>query len=382
MIPASLYFPIYIVFTFLLIVFSFKKNSSINLLSPQPSSNSLKKSIFIGCLIILFFGLRPTQLDLDFGEGLIGDTRVYAAQFDKIAQGIFPENKDLINEKGGIKWEYYLFNYIRNFMAVSGFSINAWFIVVACIYIIPTIFAYKIITPRYVFVGLLFWMVNLNFYGMGVNGLKSGDAASIFLLGLAFLVKYKEIIAKTQSKYLYLIMGLLFVLGSYLFHSSQLMAIVAIIGALTIVRSPYMAITIWLLCILWALVSGNSFALFANNMYQDDRLEEYIDTVGNFRWDFLIYSAFPIFFGYYTIIRRGIKDRIYEFIYNTYILTNSIFILFIYSDFPNRFAAVSWSIMPILLYYPLVKYNFFPNKENTIAGYMLFGQLALLLIIN
>ena len=168
------------------------------------------------------------------------------------------------------------------------------------------------------------------------------------------------------------------------------MAIGALIASLTVIRTTKSAIAIWILSIIITLSFGNSLAIFANTFYADDKLAGYIDGsieedggfVSRFRWDFLIYSALPIIMGWYVTVKKKIKDDRYQLILNTYILANSIFVIFIYSAFPNRFASISWCILPLVLYYPLVKYNLFGNNQNTYAGAILYAQFALLLVIN
>lgn len=385
MIPSSLYLPIYVVFTLILVWYKGYGTYNHTFLTKENPQSSFNKALIVGIIFIIFIGFRPIYLFEEAGVlTKLADTPTYTDRYIAIADGLMPEDTDLYNDDGSRRTSVWLFLFIRNWMAINGFSANLWLTVVAAIYILPVIFALRLLTPNYIYLGLLFWLVSLNFYGMGINGLKSGDAASVFLFGLC-IIAYSD---KHRFYSPQVIIGLIIAASSYLFHASQLMSLGALFAALTFVRNTKVAVLIWLSAIVITLIYGNALALFAADNYDDSRLDGYINynpaynSIVRFRWDFLIYSAIPIAFGWYVTITRKIRDKIYQLILNTYILTNSIFVLFMYSIFPNRFAAVSWGILPIVLYYPLVKYNLFPGAQNKIASYMLFGQLFLLIIVN
>ena len=87
-----------------------------------------------------------------------------------------------------------------------------------------------------------------------------------------------------------------------------------------------------------------------------------------FRWDFLAYSAMGVIVGYYFIFRRNFKDEYYHWIYNTFLATNAFWVLIIRAAYSNRFAQISWFIMPIVLIYPFLKQRFWTNHEK-VLGY-------------
>lgn len=107
----------------------------------------------------------------------------------------------------------------------------------------------------------------------------------------------------------------------------------------------------------------------------DDRFQNYLTSTEfthqfsrtGFRWDFLLYSALPVAVGYYFIFRRQYKDQFYIWLFNIYLITNSFWILVIRAEFSNRFAQLSWFIMPLVLIYPFFKKQFWIDQEQKIG---------------
>lgn len=175
----------------------------------------------------------------------------------------------------------------------------------------------------------------------------------------------------------------------YLFHSSVMILVVGVIGAITLVKTTKKALIVWFAAIIISLIFGNALAdyisQFATN---DDRAQRYLQYAQDselmegfshigFRWDFLLFSALPIGIGYYVTVVRGIKDRFYQFMLNSYILANALWVIFIYAAFNNRYATLSWCLYPYLLYYPFAKFRL-DNvcKQNKCAVILLWMMLG------
>jgi len=86
-----------------------------------------------------------------------------------------------------------------------------------------------------------------------------------------------------------------------------------------------------------------------------------------FRWDFVAYSALAVLVGYYFIFRRKFDDKYYQWIYNLFLTMNAFWILIIRAGYSNRFAQISWFIMPIVLIYPMMKQRFWLNHEKMMS---------------
>ena len=106
---------------------------------------------------------------------------------------------------------------------------------------------------------------------------------------------------------------------------------------------------------------------FSNYLTGDAMIGEVIQMSMTFRWDFLLYSAMGVFVGYYFIFRRNFKDEYYHWIYNTFLVTNAFWVLVIRAAYSNRFAQISWFIMPIVLIYPFLKQRFWQNHERMLG---------------
>ena len=101
--------------------------------------------------------------------------------------------------------------------------------------------------------------------------------------------------------------------------------------------------------------------------------EEFSQT--GFRWDFLLYSALPIFIGRFAIIKQQAIDKTYTFILHTYIFSNAFWVLINTASYSNRFAYLSWFLYPIVLIYPFCKIRFVQN-QSVILAVLLIGLTA------
>ena len=106
---------------------------------------------------------------------------------------------------------------------------------------------------------------------------------------------------------------------------------------------------------------------FSGYLTGDNMIGEIVQMSMVFRWDFLAYSAMGVAVGYYFIFRRNFKDEYYHWIYNTFLLTNAFWVLVIRAAYSNRFAQISWFIMPIVLIYPFLKQRFWTNHEKMLG---------------
>ena len=92
-----------------------------------------------------------------------------------------------------------------------------------------------------------------------------------------------------------------------------------------------------------------------------------------FRWDFLIYSSMGVLVGWFFIFMRDFKDEYYHWLYNIFLITNAFWVLVIRSAYSNRFAQISWFILPVILIYPFMKKRFWQNHEMVLGiGLLVF----------
>jgi hypothetical protein len=146
---------------------------------------------------------------------------------------------------------------------------------------------------------------------------------------------------------------------------------------------------LWIILIPLSLASGGFWEqLFADFGSGNDRLTYLTDEVekerfsgSGFRFDFLIFSALPVAFGYYYVYKKKIFDKVYITILSIYLFSNSFWILVIRANFSNRFAYLSWFLMGIVIIYPLLKIHFL-KKQHKKIGFILLAYFAFTFFMN
>lgn len=381
MIAPHIYLPIYLTVCYLLVASKIFQTNQLNdgVLNRDYNDSSFKSACIICLFFILFFGLRPI---LDDEKLSMADTTGYAQVYNWVKDGRIRPYYNYFDTKG-VQNEF-VFMYIRDFMATSGFPVQAWFTVVAAIYIIPILILTRRWFKGYEYLAILFVITSFGFYGGGINGIRNACANSLFILGMSYLISEKR-------KFVTIILGLLLCLAAYFTHHSIIIPWLSLVVALFLVKNTKLAIAIWFAAIATSLLMGNTIANWGSALFDDARSSSYLaagsdSTVMSgfshtgFRWDFLIYSAMPLLMGGYVLIRKGIIDKTYQTLVNTYILTNAIWIVFIYASYNNRFASLSWSMYPYVLLYPLVRYNIWGTNQAYDTKLILIGQLMFISI--
>ena len=100
---------------------------------------------------------------------------------------------------------------------------------------------------------------------------------------------------------------------------------------------------------------------------RQDMISEGVIVSTSFRWDFLAYSALGVAVAAYFMYRRLFRDEYYRWIVNIYIICNAFWVLIIRAPYSNRFAQISWFILPIVLIYPFMRERFWTNQERMLA---------------
>jgi hypothetical protein len=300
---------------------------------------------------VLYVGVRPIS-----GK-YFGDMSTYYRYFLNYQQGM-----EVVTDQD--KLFHYYMKFLSYFVGSHGF-----FLITMALYTFPMFLVSKRFFKVYWFYAFLMFVVSFGFFSYGTNGIRNGLATSMFLWGLYY--KDKKIL-----------MGVFFILAT-LFHKTLLLPIIAF-GLTFTHNNPKNYLKAWFLAIPLSLFLGSVFiVLFTSLGFGDDRLAAYlagdIQTDTRFRWDFLFYSAFPVFAGWYFIFKRKFNDPFYFQLFNTYLLCNAFWILVIKSNFSNRFAYLSWFMMALVIIYPFLKEQFFKHQQIVIAkvvtAYFMFTYL-------
>lgn len=300
----------------------------------------------ITIVIILYMGYRPIS-------SLFGDTVNYAHGF----YNTDPRRSFYF----GREWS---FNNLNLLIAKIG-DIHALFLTFALIYVGTLWWAMKRIFGNYYWIPLLVVISMFTFWAYGVNGIRNGLGASVFILALSF------------ANNLPIMILLAFIAVG--FHTSVYLMIGAAILA-WFYKNNKVYLAIWFACIPISLRWGWSLQyLLASTsfMQSDERMSSYltreneigeiVHTSSTFRWDFLLYSAMAVGVAYFFIYIRKYKDQYYEWLFNIYLICNAFWIIVIRATYSNRIAQLSWFIMPIILIYPFLKKRFWVRHESVLG---------------
>lgn len=315
--------------------------------------------MLICIIVILMMGLRPVA-------GTYGDTVNYAAGFQKLAA-----NKEAIPLFSGSK--EWLYHNITNWFAKYS-SLHGYFLCFSMIYVGSLWLAMRRIFAEYNFLPLLVIMSMFTFWAYGVNGIRNGIGASLFILAIAYADNIP-------------LMIVIALMGAGVHNSVYLMIAAAALAWFANESRLYIAL--WLMCIIISFLLGNQIqewmAGFANSVADDNKLTGYlimteqqmrsegIIVSTSFRWDFIAYSALGVGTGAYFLWRRQFEDAYYQWIFNIYLICNAFWILIIRAPYSNRFAQISWFILPLVLIYPFIRERFWVNHERMLAvGILIF----------
>ena len=267
--------------------------------------------------------------------------------------------------------ENFLFDNILPFFSSNKIPVEFYFLLIAAIYFSGIAWASRKMFPNDTLLAFVMYLGAFSTFTYGTNGIKAGAAASIFLVALSYRNNLKVCIP-----ILWVSLG---------FHHSMLAPIVAFVVAYFF-KKPKWYLYGWLFCLLLAAAHITYFqSLFSG--FTDEHGASYLvagrkdAAVSGFRPDFILYSAIPIFIGYYLITKRYIQSKYYNFLWCTYTLTNCVFLLCTYGSFINRIAYLSWLMYPFVLLYPFVN-AYWSNRQSRYLRYVVYGHLGFTLFMD
>ena len=362
MIPDYAYYWVYLVFaTILCIVHSgtLKKYCSYENLYYRPD-NRRQQSQFLLLLIILYFGLRPIS-------EMFSDMTIYVDGYEN---------------------EYYIIKGIRNepiwsFIQyvchnILGLSSRMWFLVIAAITFGFNYIACRKLLGNHIYTVLLFLISSFSFWSGAVTIIRSNFAMSLVLYGIVLFFETRK---KTKMLAVSLFLMAMFT------HTSSVLLSASFLVSYFIIKKTNWVLFIWFVCVVMSLVAGSYFETLFSNLGFDDRMSNMLTDVdytgfahAGFRWDFLIYSIVPIILGWYINKNRQI-DRVYLCLLSTYIISNAFWVLVIRAQFSDRFAAISWTLYPLLLAYPLLKIKIWNNQPSKVS-FALMANVAFLWLMQ
>ena len=361
----ALYHPIYLFLVFILTVYVMKiyaqpsvDNSHFNYsIDELADNNFIAKSpyhIFSFILAIglaLFIGFRPIcdefvdMVDYNYTYSYLMGSHFF---FDFDVDNLIYDN-----------WFTY--------MASNNVPVRVFFLIVSIVYFGLIWLACRKLFTDNTLLAFLVYLAALSTFTYATNGIKAGMATSIFLCALAYYDKP--------------LISVPIALLTYGMHHSMLLVIVAYFCVL-LVKNPKYYFIVW----------GVSFCMAALHItwfqhyfagFTDEHGASYLLSSRNsgFRIDFIIYSAVPVIIGYWMIFKNNLYSRTYDIILNLYLLTNSVWMLCMYSNFTNRIAYLSWFIYPIVLLYPFVNL-YWSDRQDRYLKYVVYGHLGFTMFMN
>lgn len=315
-------------------------------------NNTTIGAIIIGIIVMYRLGCQP------IGWGTGGDRENYAFRI-LLSNGNFSDQTDPI------------FSYISVFFYKTfQQDIEIYFIVIAVIYVALYLWACKRLVKSQQMWLFIVILLSFGFISYGYNTIRAGLAYALLLLGFSFRGKH---IAQI----------LCFVLAIGIHMSVSIPLIMFLISG--IFSKTKVFFNLWFLSIPISFLAGNFFTALFSSLGFDSRAS-YLTASNNnynigFRIDFIIYSLLPLIVGYYYIFKRKYESSIYIQLYNTYILSNIFWLLVIRANFSDRFAYLSWFLIPIILAFPILKQPTLVNKPNTWLATIIFGETIFSMII-
>lgn len=367
------YWAVFIICLFLYFSYSGSDNCD-NLLK----QNSMFPTLMLTVFLMIYMGLRPVSF-------AFGDTINYAAGYARLV-GTASFSIDLNKE--------WFWHFIEVICKQAGFTVNMWFLVIEVAYLGFTFIGLRILLKENVWIAMLFFLSAFSTFTFGVNGIRNGCACSMVILAFA--------VAAHQNTSKLLLAGgiLLFAFG---IHRSISLPIAAFLGASYFIKSPKWAIYFWILSIGVSLAAGGAVTNFFAGLGFDDRMSQYSTSEYDdqfsqtgFRWDFLAYSAMPVWLTWYVTkkvetervlygdtieeaetnitgagrIADAHSMRVFNILATTYILANSFWVMVIRAAFSNRFAYLSWFLYPVVLAYAVIRLHIWPDQDRK-AGLIL-----------
>ncbi len=307
-------------------------------------------AVFLSFLVIWYIGLRPISTEF-------ADMWLYAYGFNAM------EDTSYTTIQFGGEW---LWNNIVKFCRNMGMNEYEYFLTIACGYVGFMFASAWVLVRRNLWMAVLFFFVAFSFFSYGTNGIRNGLGCSVELLALSLFAEkgYKRTA------------GLFMMFLAFGIHRSTILPSAAAIATLYFIRDTKTALRFWMASIAISLIAGPLMEQLFSALGFDDRMSSYsqsqlrdsdVFSHSGFRWDFLLYSFFPVAMIWYVTRHRKFADVGFTMMSNAYLLCNAFWIMVIRAAFSNRFAYLSWFLYPVVIFYPLLRMNLWEDQDRKTA---------------
>ena len=312
---------------------------------------------FITLVLIIYIGLRP--IDWVFCDMVLYRHRWNIMSVDSI-DSVFNINQE------------WFFDFIMLLCKQIVPDAQFWFLIIALFFVGCQFWACKKLLWENVWLAVLFVFFSYQFYPYGTNGLRNGMGCALIMLSISYFCD------RNRIGYF---LGFIFFILAIGCHRSVIVPFAALIGSLFVVKDITKAIIIWIGCIFMSLFAGDTAMGLIGNLGYDNRMTDYSSISESlqsefsrlgFRWDFLLYSSMPVLLAWH-VNRKGIKDKAFTLLANTYILANSFWVLVCRAAFSNRFAYLSWFMYALVIAYAVIRIPIWKDQDKR-AGQVLLAH--------
>lgn len=345
---------------------------AVRYLMSNDNTNLLKKNtpiggILLSVVLIIWMGMRTSN------GSVYGDSSTYRYSYENFITPLYST----------IKWdEEWFFGVIGTWCKSNGFNYVGYFLTIEIGYIGFMLLANWKLLWENVWLAMLFAFSAFSFFTFGTNGLRNGLACSMVMVAIVFVA--------TEKKYGWAVAVGMCVLALGV-HRSTMLPIMCLLAAATVVKDTKTALYFWIASIPISLVAGSAVTNYFASWEFDERMASYgkeaVEGSGfshvGFRWDFLLYSAMPVWLISYIVFQRNIKDRAFHIISTVYLLSNAFWVMVCRSSFSNRFAYLSWFIYPLVIAYPMIRMKIWKDQDRRVglillahAGFSMFMFLV------
>ena len=324
--------------------------SNVQKILHSDGSSTYLLGIFFSAIVIYYVGLRP--MGAEFGD-MISYSRYYANVTEY-------QSVDIRTE--------WLWSNLQLFFKRMGFNVYEFFLFVAIVYYGSMLICCFKLMRANVWVAMIFFIWAFQTYTYGVNGMRNGFACSMVLVALCLIIESKP----------KRVLGFIIMILAMCVHRSSMLPSAAGIATLYFVKDTKTALRFWLASIAISLTMGPLVESFFASLGFDERFSSYqqgqystynqsIFSHTGFRWDFLLYSSFPVAMIWYVTEYRKFSSQQFTMFANSYLLCNAFWIMVIRASFSNRFAYLSWFIYPVVMAYPLLRMNLWQDQDRKTA---------------
>lgn len=232
-----------------------------------------------------------------------------------------------------------------NYIFARLFNFQALLLFCAFLYMFCAFYGFKKIFKQDFYLPFLVFLISPYFVNAGINVMRSGVAASLFLAGLG--VYY------TKGRNWKVVFWFL---GSVLFHASMFVPLIFFLIT-RFIKNTKLIFSAWLGSIVLSVLQINIIASLVNVLEViSARAGSYVvpDSEESSWVNFFIFGFFPVAFAVYNIVVLKYKNDFYKWLINAYMLTHIPYIILINTQFASRLGYLAEFLMPVVLLFPLL----------------------------